>query len=89
MKILSNIFFILSFIFAGLWVFFYFYVMSLACAFGNQNSSKCTIKMPWSLRGEDLTFLIGIPAALLAFLVIFAILLRKGAAKAKQATPSE
>jgi hypothetical protein len=89
MKILSNILFFLSFVFAALWIFFYIYVMSLACAFGNPNTSKCTVKMPWDLNGEDLIFLIGIPAFLFITLVMLAFLLRKGATKAKQTISSE
>jgi hypothetical protein len=89
MKIFSNILFFLSFVFAALWGFFYIYVMSLACAFGSPNTSKCSIRMPWDLNSEDFTFLIGIPAILLTVLVILAILLRKSAAKTKRTNPSE
>ncbi len=89
MKIISNIFFILSFLFMGLWAFFYIYVMSLGCAFGSPNSSSCNIKMPWTLRGEDFSFLIGMPAIMLVFLLVIAFYLRKVAADADQSTPSE
>ena len=86
MKILSNLFFALSVIFVGLWAFLYTYVMSLACAFGSPNSNKCNIKMPWTLHGEDLSFLIGTPAIILTLMLVLAFYFRK---VARKTTPSE
>jgi hypothetical protein len=47
------------------WVLFYSWIVSLACAYSSPNG-QCGTTWPWQLGGEDLLFLIVIPATLLS-----------------------
>ena len=67
---------VLAAAFAALWVFGYLHISSLACAFDDVNSQTCRMKMPWDLRGDDLTILVLTPGAILAVLLLGIWLLR-------------
>ena len=54
----------------GLWIFWYLFMSSLACAFGSLNG-PCKMTMPWQMNSEDLMVFIGIPGILV--LLVFAL----------------
>lgn len=55
------------------WALGYFWISGLACAFGS-TSGDCSIPMPWTLRGEDLMFLVLMPGSVVAGLFTLAYL---------------
>lgn len=50
------------------WGIGYVWISGLACAFGSP-SGNCSIPLPWSLRGEDLTLLVLMPGGVVASLL--------------------
>jgi hypothetical protein len=56
---------------SALWALFYIWAHGLACAFGSPGGN-CRIKMPWSLRGEDLIYLVLLPLTVVLLLLLLA-----------------
>jgi hypothetical protein len=64
------------------WGIGYVWISGLACAFGSPGGN-CSIPLPWSLRGEDLTLLVLMPGAVVAGLLALAWLSRRRAQKSE------
>ena len=73
MRVLSILLWIATLGFLLFWAFAYIYIHGLACAFGNPNSTTCSIDMPWQLGGEDFMLLIAVPSAVFLFLLALAV----------------
>jgi hypothetical protein len=64
------------------WGVGYVWISGLACAFGSPGGN-CSIPLPWSLSGEDLTLLVFMPGAVVASLLALAWLSGRRAQKSE------
>lgn len=72
---LRRFFLVAAFLALLVWVLGYLWISGLARAFGSP-SGKCSLPLPWTLRGEDLMILVLLPGAVVAGL--FALAWRSG-----------
>jgi len=70
MRVFSIILWALAAVALVLWVIFYIWAFGMACAFvTNPAPGGCRPKPPWTLRGEDLRFLVILPGLAVSALV--------------------
>jgi hypothetical protein len=70
MRVLSVILWVLAALALVLWAIFYIWAFGMACAFvTSATPGSCGPKPPWTLRGEDLLYLVILPGLVVGALV--------------------
>lgn len=55
------------------WIYGYFWLSGMACAFsGPEGSKTCKVAWPWALRGEDLLLMVIVPGGVVFLLFLVA-----------------
>lgn len=71
MRALSIGLWVMAALATGLWVLFYLWVFGIACGFVTSGTlGRCGPKMPWTLRGDDLKYLVLLPGLVVGALVV-------------------
>jgi len=79
MRSVSYVFWGMSVLAAFGWLGFYVWINGMASAF--DTSGRSGIRWPWQLRGEDMLYLLVLPAAVVSLLVLLAVLAGRAAAR--------
>lgn len=77
MRAIGLFFYVLAALALAAWVYFYIFISSMACAFGNPNANGCSIRPPWQLGGEDLLFMMAAPAFITISLFLVGLMCRQ------------